>query len=55
MNQKTNVMIGIVVIMLPVGAVGITIVTFMMEAEAIPCKSPGSFIHNKNCPGYVPK
>jgi len=52
MDQGTNAVIGIVVIMLLVGAVGITMVTFMMEAEAIPYKSFGSFYHNKRCAGY---
>ena len=54
MNEKMNA-IGLLVAVLLLGAVGVTILTFGMEAEAIPCKSHGSYIHNKRCSGYIPK
>ena len=55
MNEKMNAIVGLVIAVLLVGAVGATIVMFMAEADAYPCKSLGSFYHNKSCPGYVPK
>lgn len=54
MNEKLNGVAGLLVVILLVGALGATIVTFMSEAEAIPCKCLGSFSHNNRCAGYPP-
>ncbi len=53
MNDQINAIAGVIAVVILLRAVGVTIVTFMTEAEAIQCKSLGAFIM-KNVLGTVP-
>jgi hypothetical protein len=46
MNDQINAIAGVIAVVILLRAVGVTIVTFMTEAEAIQCKSLGAFIIN---------
>lgn len=53
MNDQINATAGVIAVVILLRAVGVTIVTFMTEAEAIQCESLGAFII-KNVLGTVP-